>query len=74
MHDRPVDGDMEELNCTMPTKPLTEETVIVEVVVEPSLVVRLDGLALIEKSGTAMLNVTVAVWESDPSAPLTVTV
>ncbi len=65
---------MEELNCTMPTKPLTEETVIVEVVVEPSLVVRLDGLALIEKSGTAMLNVTVAVWESDPSAPLTVTV
>jgi hypothetical protein len=65
---------MEELNCTMPTKPLTDDTVIVDVVVEPALVVRLDGLALIEKSGTAMLNVTVAVWESDPSAPLTVTV
>jgi hypothetical protein len=74
VHDRPVDGDMEELNCTMPTKPLTDDTVIVDVVVEPALVVRLDALALIEKSGTAILNVTVAVWESNPSAPLTVTV
>jgi len=58
----------------MPIKPLTDETVIVEVVVEPALVVRLDGFALIEKSGTAILYVTVAVCESDPSAPLTVTV
>jgi hypothetical protein len=65
---------MVELNCTMPTKPLTDDTVIVDVVVEPALVVRLDGLALIEKSGTAILNVTVAMWESNPSAPLTVTV
>jgi hypothetical protein len=65
---------MAEVNCTMPTKPLTDDTVIVDVVVEPALVVRLDGLALIEKSGTAILNVTVAVWESNPSAPLTVTV
>lgn len=65
---------MEEFSCTIPTKPLTDETMIVEVVGEPALVVRLDGLALIEKSGTAILNVTVAVWESNPSAPLTVTV
>lgn len=53
---------------------MTDDTVIVDVVVEPAVVVRLDGLALIEKSGTAILNVTVAVWESNPSAPLTVTV
>jgi hypothetical protein len=65
---------MVELNCTIPTKPLTDDTVIVDVVVEPALIVRLDGLALIEKSGTAILNVTVAAWESNPSAPLTVTV
>lgn len=65
---------MEELNCTIPTKPFTDDTMIVEVVGEPALVVRVAGLALIEKSGTAMLSVTVAVWESNPSAPLTVTV
>jgi hypothetical protein len=65
---------MVEVNCTMPTKPLTDDTVIVDVVVKPAVVVRLDGLALIEKSGTAILNVTVALWESNPSAPLTVTV
>ena len=74
VHDRPVAGDMEELNCTMPTNPLTDDTVIVDVVAEPALVVRLEGLALIEKSGTAILYVTVTVWERDPSAPLTVTV
>jgi len=58
----------------MPTNPLTDDTVIVDVVPEPALVVRLVGLALIEKSGTAILYVTVALWERDPSAPLTVTV
>jgi len=65
---------VEELNWTIPTKPFTEDTVMVEVAVEPALVVTLDGLAVIEKSGTAILYVTVAVWDSDPSAPLTVTV
>jgi hypothetical protein len=74
VHDRPLDGDVEELNCTMPTKPFTEDTVIVEAVVDPALVVTPDGLALIEKSGTAMLYVTVVVCDSEPSAPLTVTV
>ena len=61
VQDRPVDGDVEELRFTVPVKALTDETVIVEVVAEPALVVRLDGLAVIEKSGTLMLYVTVAV-------------
>lgn len=52
---RPVDGDAEELRFTVPAKAFTEETVIVEVVAEPALAVRLDGLPVIEKSGTAML-------------------
>lgn len=58
---RPVVGDMEEPRFTAPAKALTEEIVIVEVAAEPALLVTLDGLALIEKSGTLMLNVTVAV-------------
>jgi hypothetical protein len=58
---RPVEGDMEEVRFTVPGKALTEEIVIVEVTAEPALLVTLVGLALIEKSGTLMLNVTVAV-------------
>jgi hypothetical protein len=71
---RPVEGNMEEVRLTVPGKALIEEIVIVEVTAEPALLVTLDGLALIEKSGTLTLNVTVAVWESSPSAPLTVIV
>ena len=55
VHDRPVVGDMEELRFTVPVNPLTEDIVIVAVMAEPALVVRLAGLAVIEKSGTAML-------------------
>ena len=58
--DRPVEGDVEELRFTVPGKAFKEEMVIVEVTVEPALVVKLIGLAVIEKSGTAMLYVTVA--------------
>jgi hypothetical protein len=65
---------MEELRFTVPVNPLTEEIVIVAVTAEPALVVRLAGLAAIEKSGTAMLYVTAVVCDSEPSAPLTVTV
>jgi hypothetical protein len=57
---RPVEGDMEEVRFTVPGKALTEEIVIVAVTAEPALLVTLVGLALIEKSGTLMLNVTVA--------------
>ena len=55
VHDRPVVGGMEELRFTVPVNPLTEDIVIVAVTAEPALVVRLAGLAVIEKSGTAML-------------------
>jgi hypothetical protein len=58
---RPVAGDVEELRLTMPAKALTEEIVIVDVAAEPALVGTLVGLAVIEKSGTLMLYVTVAV-------------
>jgi hypothetical protein len=52
---------MAELRFTVPGKALTEETVIVDIVAVFALVVRLTGFAVIEKSGTAMLYVTVAV-------------
>jgi hypothetical protein len=58
---RPVEGDMEELRFTVPGKALTDETVTVEVTAEPAFVATLVGLAVIEKSGTLMLYVTVAV-------------
>jgi hypothetical protein len=46
---------MEELRFTVPVNPLIEEMVIVAVTAEPALVVRLAGLVVMEKSGTAML-------------------
>ena len=55
MQDRPVDDDIEELRFTVPVNPLIEEMVIVVVMAEPALVVKLAGLAVNEKSGTAML-------------------
>jgi hypothetical protein len=70
---RPVDGDMEELRFTVPVNPFTDATVTVVVPAEAALVVKLVGLAVIEKSGTAMLNATVAACESDPLVALTVT-
>jgi hypothetical protein len=58
---RPVAGDVEELRVTVPGKALTEEMVMVEVAAEPAFVATLVGFAVIEKSGTLMLYVTVAV-------------
>jgi hypothetical protein len=58
---RPVAGDVEELRITVPGNALTEEMVMVEVAAEPALVTALVGFAVIEKSGTLMLYVTVAV-------------
>ena len=55
MQDRPVGGEIEELRFTVPVNPLIEEMVIVVVMAEPALVVKLAGLAVIEKSGTAIL-------------------
>ena len=58
---RPFTGDVEELRLTIPAKALTEEMVMVDVAAEPALVATLVWLAVIEKSGTLMLYVTVAV-------------
>ena len=55
VQDSPPVGDMEELRFTVPVNPLIEEMVIVAVTAEPALVVRLAGLVVMEKSGTAML-------------------
>ena len=61
VQDRPVEGDVEELRFTVPGNALTDETVIVAVTAEPASVVKVTGFAVIVKSGTAMLNVTVVV-------------
>ena len=58
---KPVAGDVEELRFTKPANALTEETVIVDVAAEPEFVATLVGLAVIEKSRTLMLKVTVAL-------------
>jgi len=52
---RPVDGLTETARVTVPANPLMGATVIVEIPVEPAKTVRLVGLAVIEKSGTATL-------------------
>ena len=58
MHVRPA-GDTELVRATVPVKPLTGATVIVEVAATPALVATLVGLAVTLKS--VMLTVTVAV-------------
>ncbi len=51
LHDRPVEGDTEEDRATALLNPLTEETVIVDEPLPPTLSATLVGLALIVKSG-----------------------
>jgi hypothetical protein len=68
---RPV-GETAEVRLTVPVKPLTAVTVIVEVPIWPALTETLTGLAPIAMSWT--VNVTVAERESDPIVPVTVTV
>ncbi len=52
-------GETEEVRPTVPVKPFTGATVIVEVAATPTLTLAAVGLALTEKSVT--MNVTVAV-------------
>jgi len=52
---KPVAGDIEDDSATVPVKPFTGATVIVEVPAVPALAVTLVGLAVTEKSGTATL-------------------
>jgi hypothetical protein len=66
-------GDTELVRVTVPVNPLTGATVIVEVAAVPTLTLAVVGLAVTVKVATATLNVTVAVWDRDPVAPVTVT-
>ena len=64
VQDRPVPVHLlpgSSRRFTVPGNALTDETVIVAVTAEPALVVKVTGFAVIVKSGTAMLNVTVVV-------------
>jgi hypothetical protein len=66
--------ETDEVRLTVPVNPFTGATVIVEVPIAPARIVTAVGLAVIWKSGTATLKVTVAVWDSVPLVPVTVTV
>ena len=51
-HVRPVEGETAAVNATVPVKPLTGATVIVDVAVPPTNVLALVGLAVTVKSVT----------------------
>jgi hypothetical protein len=72
LHARPADGDTDAVSDTAPLNPFRLDAIIVEVPVVPALTAIEVGLVLIIKSGTdPTLNVTVAVCESEPLAPVT---
>jgi hypothetical protein len=61
VQDRPVEGETVVARVTVPMKPLTAVTVMVEVPAEPTVTLTLLGLAAIVKSGAEVtLKVTVA--------------
>ena len=74
VHVRPVGAEADTVSDTVPVKPLTAVTVIVELPEAPANIWTGDTApAAIVKSTT--LNVMAAVvWESVPSVPVTVTV
>ena len=72
MHVRPA-GDTALVRVTVPVKPLTGATVMVEVAATPTFALTLVGLAVTVKSAMATLNVTVVLWDSAPFVPVTVT-
>lgn len=74
VQDRPLDGEDEELRFTVPVKAFNDWTVIVDDADAPALALTLVGLAETEKSGTAMLYVTVEECERGLLVPVMVTV
>ena len=54
---KPVAGDIEDVRATVPTKPFTGVTVIVEVPATPAFTVRLVGAATTVKSCTLYVTV-----------------
>lgn len=71
MQVRPA-GETELVRATVPVKPWTGATVMVDVAVAPAATVALVGLAVTVKSFT--VTVTVAEWDREPLVPVTVTV
>ena len=69
-HVKPA-GDTVDVRATVPVKPPTGATVIVEVAVAPASADTLVGLAVTVKSTWLTMNVTVAEWDSDPLVPVT---
>ncbi len=70
----PVLGETEEERLTELVNPLTGEMVIRSVPDAPASIVTAGEAAAIVKSGTATMYATVAVCDSDPLIPVTVTV
>jgi hypothetical protein len=54
LQDRPVLGETVSDNATFPVKPFSAETVMVDVLGEPTDALTLVGLATIEKSGAGV--------------------
>jgi hypothetical protein len=73
VHDKPA-GETDEVRITVPVKPFTELTVIVEEPLTPALTASPVGPAVMVKSGWATLKVTRAVWDREPLTPVMVTV
>ena len=67
-----IAGETLVVKATVPVKPFSGMTVIVEVTATFGVVLTIEGLANIWKSTT--WTDTVAVWDSEPLAPVTVTV
>jgi hypothetical protein len=72
VHVRPVAGEMLVVRLTMPVKPLTGMTLIVDVPATPGVVLTIVGLANIWKS-TTWTDIAPVVWVSEPLVPVTVT-
>jgi hypothetical protein len=71
---RPVVGETDEERATVPVKPLTPVTVIVELPAEPTATITLVGLAVMVKSeATFTTKVTSTEWVRDPLEPVTPT-
>ena len=72
---RPAVGDIVLVRSTVPVKSLTGLIVMVEVPVSPAMMLTLDGLALMLKSGAEVtMNETSTEWDAVPLTPETVTV
>jgi len=71
VHVKPA-GETVDARATVPVKPFSGATVIVEVTVAPARALTAVGLAVTVKSWIVI--VTVAEWDSVPLVPVTVTV